>query len=326
MRGDVAPPQEILAYSATHEAYHVVHADGVHLWYKEAMLGAELLVTWHEFWAKKLKVEIVEATLRQQKLETVSEEPIYLNWGNTKVHALALEKDGYVPAAQAASNDPNVYIRYPARAKRNNHLVPYLASRMQGVQINIREPIAGVRDPPLAAQEAITRALQMAFDGLPEEEKPENKAKLGLFDDFGQHKHNLDNSAHNYSSTMSYERLYLQNTPENSQRASKKVSVGSTEGGKRLGVRYVDEVEACYPFLGIVLGRHELVEDGTAYLNWAERKAQLMAAARADLQPWQVLSHAQGFGVTPLHAQTQLLVVYRLVFKSAEARENYITR
>ena len=91
-------------------------------------------------------------------------------------------------------------------------------------------------------------------------------------------------------------------------------------------MRYDDEVEACYPFLGIVLGRHELVEDGTAYLNWAERKAQLMAAARADLQPWQVLSHAQGFGVTPLHAQTQLLVVYRLVFKSAEARENYITR
>ena len=45
-------------------------------------------------------------------------------------------------------------------------------------------------------QEAITRALQMAFNRLPEEEKPENKAKLGLFDDFGQHKHNLDNSAH----------------------------------------------------------------------------------------------------------------------------------
>jgi len=132
MRGDVAPPQEILAYSATHEAYHVVHADGVHLWYKEAMLGAELLVTWHEFWAKKLKVETVEATLRQQKLETVSEEPIFMDWGNSKVHALALEKDGYVPAAQAASNDPNVYIRYPARTKRNNHLVPYLASRMQG--------------------------------------------------------------------------------------------------------------------------------------------------------------------------------------------------
>jgi len=36
----------------------------------------------------------------------------------------------------------------------------------------------------------------MAFNRLPEEEKPENKAKLGLFDDFGQHKHNLDNSAH----------------------------------------------------------------------------------------------------------------------------------
>lgn len=151
-----------------------------------------------------------------------------MNWGNSKVHALALEKDGYVPAAQAASNDPNVYIRYPARAKRNNHLVPYLASRMQGVQINIREPIAGARDPPLAAQEAITRALEMAFDGLPEDEKPETKAKRGMFDDFGQHKLNLDNAAHNYKSNMSYERLYLAATPENSQRASKKLSVGSS--------------------------------------------------------------------------------------------------
>jgi len=36
-----------------------------------------------------------------------------------------------------------------------------------------------------------------------------------------------------------------------------------------------DKIEACHPFLGIVLGRHELVDDGTAYLNYAERKAQV---------------------------------------------------
>ena len=58
---------------------------------------------------------------------------------------------------------------------------------MQGVKINAREVmIAGTREPPLSLQEALTRELQMAFDDLPEHEKPENKAKLWMFNDFGQ--------------------------------------------------------------------------------------------------------------------------------------------
>jgi hypothetical protein len=44
------------------------------------------------------------------------------------------------------------------------------------------EPVS----PPLSVQEALTRELQMAFDDLPEHEKPENKAKLWMFNDFGQ--------------------------------------------------------------------------------------------------------------------------------------------
>ena len=323
----VAPPQDIVAYSATHDAYHVELEDGTHRWYKEALLTPALLGAWNDFWAKKQKVDAAEATLRHQRQETVSEEPCFMLWGSSSVHAIALEKDRYVASDQASSNDPKVFKTYPPRSKRNGHIVAFLASSMQGVAINIREPmIAGGRDIPIRAQEAIDRALEMAFDNLPDVEKPEHKANIGLFDDFGQHKLNFDDTEHNYTSCNAYERLYLSNTPENSQRAtSKKLALG-TEGNRKRGIRYDDEVEACYPFLGVVLGRRELVGDGTAYLNYAERKAQQMAAARAKMDPWQVHQPAPGFGVQPKHAHAQLLVVYRLVFKSAAARANYHSR
>ena len=77
----------------------------------------------------------------------------------------------------------------------------------------------------------------------------------------------------------------LDATPGNSQRQSKKLTVDAES--KSRSVRYDDEFEACFPLIGIALGRREIVEDGTAYLNWAERKAQLIAAERAGLQPWQ---------------------------------------
>ena len=38
-----------------------------------------------------------------------------MDWGNSRVHALACEKDSYnptVPAEQAASNDPSVFNKY----------------------------------------------------------------------------------------------------------------------------------------------------------------------------------------------------------------------
>ena len=66
--------------------------------------------------------------------------------------------------------------------------------------------------------------------------------------------------------------------------------------------------------------------DGHAYLNWAERQAQLMAAKRAGRQPVQASRPANGFGVAPEHAHSQLLVVYRAVFKSPQAKDAYNSR
>ncbi len=52
---------EIVCYSATFDAYHVVHEDGVHRWYNEAMLPDELLAEWHAFLAKRQRVDSIEA-------------------------------------------------------------------------------------------------------------------------------------------------------------------------------------------------------------------------------------------------------------------------
>jgi hypothetical protein len=317
------PPQEIEGYSATFDAYHVVHEDGVHRWYKEAMLGDKLLAEWHAFLAKRQRVDSFEATLKEQRLETVSEAPVYMLWNNSKPHALALQKDGYVTIEQANTNDPMVFESYPNRSKRNGHNVAFLAHGMQGVVINSREQMdSSSREPPECVRLAIICALQKAFDALAETEKPEYKVKLGMADEFGQHKVNLENPAHKFSDNNAYERLYLMPRPEDSQRQSKKT--GAMD--RKRGLRYTDEFEACFPFLGIALARREIVADGTAYLNWAERQAQLMAAKRADRPPAQGFKPAPGFGVAPEHAHSQLLVVYRAVFKSAQARDAYNSR
>ena len=63
-----------------------------------------------------------------------------------------------------------------------------------------------------------------------------------------------------------------------------------------------------------------------AYLNWAERKAQEMAAARAGLPPWQGKGTSQGFTIRPDRAHRQLLVVYRLVFKNVATQEAFDSR
>ena len=217
----------------------------------------------------------------------MSEEPVFKRWDLLGPHNTALKNDKYVRGALAGTDDPKVYLKYPPRAMKNGHNVPYLASQMQGVLIMNRTAMTvdSRGEPPDCVKEAITKALKLAFDGLPESEKPEYKARLGLFDDFGQHKLNLGNASHSYTSANAYERLYLDSTPGNSQRKSKKLTVDAES--KSRSVRYDDEFEACFPLIGIALGRREIVEDGTAYLNWAERKAQLVAAERAGLQPWQ---------------------------------------
>lgn len=281
------PTQEIVYYSAGHDAYLVWHANGRRFWFPPALVEAHVLDAWAEYRLKRKREDEQEAKLTEQALETVSEEPVFKRWDLLGPHNTALKNDKYVRGALAGTDDPKVYSKYPPRAMRNGHNVPYLASQMQGVLIMNRTAMTvdSRGEPPDCVKEAITKALKLAFDGLPESEKPEYKARLGLFDDFGQHKLNLGNASHSYRSANAYERLYLDATPGNSQRQSKKLTVDAES--KSRSVRYDDEFEACFPLIGIALGRREIVEDGTAYLNWAERKAQLVAAERAGLQPWQ---------------------------------------
>jgi hypothetical protein len=224
----------------------VEHEDEVHLWFKEALVNPALLTAWHAYMAKKQKCDQVEDLLSKKALDSVSTEPVYLRWGLSKPHLLAIDNDTYVAKARrkGVTTGPALYGEYPPRAKKNGHNVPYLASLMQGVELNHKDAlIAGTRDPPLDVQTVLTNALEMAFDNLPESEKPENKAKFGLFDDFGQHKLNLDNSSHNYTNCNAYERLYLITIPEKSERASSKVRV-ATDDGRLPNARYEDEVSA----------------------------------------------------------------------------------
>ena len=188
----------------------VEHSDGCHLWFSEALVNFELLKAWHAFVEKKQKVDAAAEAEAKKKYESVSEEPVYLRFGLTRAHEGAIENDSYVQQmkARGVTEGPTLYDKYPPRAQKNGHSVPYLASKMQGVEINFREAMtAAAREPPLIVRQQITIALQMAFDALPEAEKPENKATRGLFDEYGQHKCNLDSPSHNWVSTNAYERL-----------------------------------------------------------------------------------------------------------------------
>jgi hypothetical protein len=220
----------------------VEHSDGCHLWFSEALVNFELLKAWHAFVEKKQKVDAAAEAEAKKKYESVSEAPVYLRFGLTKAHQGAIENDSYVQQmkARGVTEGPTLYGTYPPRASKNGHSVPYLASLMQGLEINHREAMtATALEPPLIVRQQIILGLQMAFDALPEGEKPENKAKLGLRDEFGQHKCNLDNSSHNWRVQHAYERLYLKSTPEMSQRAKKATASGDA---RKSGERYEDEV------------------------------------------------------------------------------------
>ena len=231
-----------MGYSATNDAYMVEHSDGCHLWFSEALVNSELLVAWHAFIDKRQKVDAVEEAESRKKMQSVSEAPVYMRFGLTKAHQGAIENDTYVLQMKQRGDfdGPSLYDKYPPRARKNGVIVPYLASIMQGVEINSREAmIPAACDPPQSVCEQLTIALEMAFDSLPDAEKPENKAKLGLFDDFGQHKSNLDNAAHNWTRDNAYERLYLKSAPEMSLRKKKATASGDD---RVAGERYEDEV------------------------------------------------------------------------------------
>ena len=222
-----APAQEIVYHSAGHDAYLVEHANGRRFWFKSALVEAPLLDAWADYRHKRRREDEQEAKLSEMKLESVSQAPQSIIWGNSPPHNKALLMDGYLnfkpnkfcrkEIIDRATN-PDVYERYPDRAMLNGHNIPKLASMMPGIVINSRERVpVGERDPPLAVRQAIRGAIVKAFDSLPFEERPENK--LSNPDDFGQHKVNFGDETHNFNSNPSYSRLYLTSAPKNGKKA-----------------------------------------------------------------------------------------------------------
>ena len=64
-------------------------------------------------------------------------------------HLLAIDKDTYVDKVRrkGVTTGPALYGEYPPRAKKTDHNVPFLASLMQGVELNHQDAmIAGTRD------------------------------------------------------------------------------------------------------------------------------------------------------------------------------------
>lgn len=286
-----ANQSEILVYSDQYDAYEVLHDDDTRLWFKEDMVIETVMDEWNAFVTKSRKVAKETTLLAKKKLDTVSEESELIIWGNSKPHKLAMLKDGYLANGG--------YDKYPPRAKKNGYNIPLMASWALGIRINTRSPMplatAGMRPQPSAKVQAELRtAISTAFERLPPEEQPKAKAAAGMMDDFGQRKVNLDNPAHDFLHTHSYNRLYLRTVPAMSQRQSRNADAE----GKRHLSRYEDEIKCCEPFIGIELGRREIMGDGPSYLNWMESEVQKFAAELAGVEPEQRNDPACGFMVT----------------------------
>ena len=215
-------PQEIVYYAPFHDAYLIWHKSGIEGWFKKALVEEPLLEAYAEHRRKRKREDDEEAKLVKLMLESVSEDPQSITWGESPAHIKALQADGYMPGVKKdwqpkRDSMSNVYQRYPPRAMMNGHNIPLLASLMPGVVINTRACMpTGTDDVPREVQEAIRAAIIKAFDALPFEERPENKRDNP--DSFGQHKLNFDDSTHNFKTLHSYERLYLSPTPSQSKR------------------------------------------------------------------------------------------------------------
>lgn len=244
-----APAQEIVYYSAGHDAYLVLHENGLRFWFKEALVEEHLLNDWAEYRLKRKREDEQEAKLSEMQLESVSQAPRSIIFGNSPPHNKALLMDGFLTMkdkdgkyqgkkARERFANPDVYERYTEKAKLNGHNVPLLASQMPGIVINTRERIPkGGRDPPVEVQQAIQEAINKAFESLPFEERPENKKSNP--DDFGQHKCNFEDKTHNFSTNPSYDRLYLQTAPKKAD-------------GKRPRVRCAARAHAHAPSLALL--------------------------------------------------------------------------
>ena len=136
---------------------------------------------------KRKREDEEEAKLVKLMLESVSEDPQSITWGDSPAHIKALQADGYMPGVKKdykpkRDSMSNVYERYPPRAMMNGHNIPLLASLMPGVVINARACMPTGTDD---VQDAIRAAINKAFDALPFEQRPENKRHNP--DSFGRH-------------------------------------------------------------------------------------------------------------------------------------------
>ena len=136
-------PQEIVYYAPFHDAYLVWHRSGIEAWFKKPLVEESLLEAYAEHRRKRKREDEEEAKLVKLMLESVSEDPQSITWGDCPAHIKALQADGYMPGVKKdwqpkRDSMTNVYERYPPRAMMNGHNIPLLASLMPGVVINVR--------------------------------------------------------------------------------------------------------------------------------------------------------------------------------------------
>ena len=69
--------------------------------------------------SEKQKCDQVEDLLSKKALNSISTEPVYLRWGLSKQHLLAIDKDTYVDKVmrKGVTTGPALYGVYPPRAR-----------------------------------------------------------------------------------------------------------------------------------------------------------------------------------------------------------------
>ena len=119
--------------------------------------------------------------------------------------------------------------------------------------------------------------------------------------------------------------MYIHKPPEDSNKGKKRAERGDDHPKRPGAKRYTDEVRGCIGFLGIALGRRELLPFRTGLLNHAEsyvqgRYAQLAGVARQAQEP------SAGISQAPERCSDLLLVLYRTEYASAAGRAQYKAR
>ena len=119
--------------------------------------------------------------------------------------------------------------------------------------------------------------------------------------------------------------MYLYKPPEESNKGKKRDHRGEEQPRRVRQRRYTDEVKKCVGFLGIALGRRELLPFRTGLLNHAEDYVQKQYALRAGVAR-QASDPSTGVAQPPERCSDALLVLYRVVWQSAEGRSAYKAR